>query len=238
MIIDLLYNGSKELRSTYLLIFIVITYLFSDIFSLSISSIFGILLSLFLIQELYLYDSTIKNDKNKDLMKKLDYLNTTLKESESFLYLDPDIINLLYSVKDYEQYNSLIYRKVIVTTNYILRLVNDMSNVDENNNMIMKDPVSDLKTAQKLVNIGSNYFHSFIYNLPNDTDYSTKYKNSLFRYRLLLKRIIDTMKIKCREHISNSKTTIYTKFIPNFEGPRSHEGNEDNEGNFNWFTEE
>ena len=240
MIVNLLYEGSKELRSTYLLIFIVITYLFSNVFSLSISNIFGIILSLFLIQELYLYENTIKEDINEDLMFKLKHINKTLKDSDSFLYLDPDLINLIYSIRDYEEYNPLIYKKVIITTNYILRILNDMNNLDENNRMVLKDPISDLKTAQKMVNLGSNYFHSFIYNLPNDTDYSKKYKNSMFRYRVLLKRIIDIMKNKCKEHNKDSVTTIYTKFIPDFEGPRiiDNHVNETIDTNFHWFTEE
>lgn len=259
MLVEIVHFGSRELKLIYLVIFVFLTYVFSYVFPITISTIFGLCLSVFLIQELFIFNKDIQNDSNKELKQKLDYLNMVMDQGiirqrtdiglrkdtyapgfepssdiSSYLYLEPNLINLLYSVKDYETYSGVLYGKVLRTTNYVLKLSYDIQLKNENNKTVIKNCAQHYKAAQKLINVGTNYFNAFVCSLPTYTYYGEKFKNSLFRYRLLMRRVSDKMKKACLEQQKQEGINISTIHISEFDEPSPY--NERGDSTFYWFN--
>jgi hypothetical protein len=256
-------EGNKELKFYYILILLGSSYFFSRIFKPSPNAVFGILLGLYIIYELYNYKKYDVNDKNKKIIEKLEYLNYIIKESykrqdtllglrsslksyipgfkssvqlESYLFLDPNMINLLYSIKDFETYSSINYSKILVLTNNILKLLNDMRLKDPKGGIALIDCAKNFEVAQHFTKLSNNYFHSFVYSLPPQKEYSKKYMSALKRFRLLNKRNLDTMKDICTTQRKINPVSIRTVFIgPEYEGAKPHDLAEDTT-NFFWFN--
>lgn len=261
MITSILSLGSKELRLSYLAIAILVTYIFSAVFQLSLTSIFGIVASLYIIHEVYEFFANKTDERNMSIKEKLDFLNmvleqntqeqytllglrrnTYIKGSESvsqigsYLYLDPDMVNLLYSVKEFEQYNDESYANVIRLTNYVLKLLDDMRRIVSNSNkdIPLGDCPSSYVAAQKLENTACNYFHSFVYSLPVNPLYRDRYMQALQRYRLLMKRVLIEMREICVKQADANGVNASTPFISRFEGLRDYAPVD----GFDWFLQE
>lgn len=251
--LEILLAGSKELRFLYILIFFISIYIFSRVFKLDLSIIFGIIVALYLIYQIYISYQNDVNDLNKTLIQKLAYLDNIMEENtirqqtdlglrtdsyipgfessvdiESYLYLNPNLINLLFSIRDYEKYSPQIYAKILKLTNYILKLQFDMQLKDPEGKTALVECSRNFQVAQFLVKTASNYFHSFIYSLPVERTYSVKFISSLFRYRILTKRILDLMKDICQEQETRNGISAKSIFIgPEYEGAKPIDSNDD-----------
>ena len=242
MLIDeILTTGNKELKMIYLLIFIICVYIFSSVFELNISTIFGITVSFIIIYYLHLDTKENLNSLNNDLDYKLKKLNEILISTkknlsykiegergsidiDSYLYMNPNMINLLYSVQKFN--NPEIFTKILLSINYFLKLRTDIQKIDDANICIQ-----NLESAHNFSRIILNYFHSFIYSL--DPFYHDYHKKGMRRIHLLLSRDLLEMKKKCENNMKMENINVNTLFLNRLDYPR---GIEINDTNFDVFV--
>jgi len=246
---EILNTVSKENKTIYLFIFIFCLYIFTNIFNITLSTIFGIVISIIIIY--WMYDKT-KNDIssfNNESKLKLDVLNekfySTKKmllfhdnelnkssiDIDSYLYTDVNMINFLYSILDFSYYAPDIYEKIIILVNYTLKLKNDITGNDTR--FILSDPVGNFEVAERFNKVVINYYHSFIYKI--DPSMQSKYTDGMKRFQILLKRNLDDMKKICDERIEKEGINTNTRFINDYDGAKGIDLSED-ETSFNLFT--
>lgn len=247
--LEIINRGSKELKGFYICLFILAYALGRTFPSFSYSYVIFGLVAIYIIYESYNYTIDGENEMYIKIEDRIKYLDLVISEStkvqktllglrintyipgfessvqtDSYLYLDPNMVNLLYSVRDYEQYSPQCYQKILRLVNYTMKLLYDMQRVDPNGDIALKNCAVNFEVAQYFVKLSNNYFHSFIYALPVEKNYSNKFKRSMNRFRLLNKRNLDSMKYICDLQRKKSRVSISTKYIgPEYNGAKPYE---------------
>lgn len=147
---------------------------------------------------------SLSNDINRELETKLFLIDKNVPPN---LYLDPDLVNFLFSIKDFKKYNPDTYTSIIKTTDNLLRLRKDFE-------QDLINPVETFRVAEMNYEKAVNYLHSFIISLPKEPTMKNKYQKSLERFQLLLKRNMDYMFKRCMELTKNIDNT--TQFITDY----------------------
>ena len=153
---------------------------------------------------------TIKNDINRDIETKLFLIDKNIPPN---LYLDPDLVVFLFSIKDFKKYNSDLYTSIIKTTDNILKLKKDFEKD-------LYNPVETFHIAEMNYHKALNYLHSFIISIPKEPTMKGKYEDALERFQLLLKRNLDFMFFRTIEMTKNINNS--TKFITDYNIQKPH----------------
>lgn len=192
-------------------------------------------------------------DITENIEDKLNYLNLVLEEtslsiptvnqlrfnniiegtessstgtSKSYLYTEPNLVLFLYSIRDFEKYSKFTYSKLIKNTNILLKLKNDFQFRTPENKISLQNTATQLKVAQKFYNLCMNYYHAFIYAVPNDKLVRQKYKEGMYRLRVLLKRILKDMRKITKEQLEKTGISVDTEFIGfEFDGIKDYDEN-------------
>lgn len=243
---NIVSRSSKESQLYYLSILVFLSFLFSTTIKLDISSVFGIIVSIYIIYEISNYEKNNDDDINIKLEKKLNYLDKVLEQSlktqkttvglrkdsyiegtetstdiKSYLYLDPNLINLLYSIRDYELYSEIVFGRVLRSVNFMLKLKNDMLMKTPDGDIALQDVARNFQAASGFGRQSMNYFNSFIYSLPPNTYYQKKQAEAMKRFQLLIKRNTDEMKVIYEKQNKNKPVTRKSVFIGNeYNGPK------------------
>jgi hypothetical protein len=209
-IFDYFDGISNTDKIIYLITIMICLYVSTRILKADISIIFGLLSGLCLV--LFLNDKKItKNDGiNKQLELKLKLLD---KIHPSYFHIDPNMINLFFSIKDLKQYNDDAFKKAMKTTDNVLLLRVDMEKG-------LQNCAETFETAEMMANKSLNYMQSFVISIPQVKIIKDKYQKILDRHQILLKRHLDFMYEKCKvkpEDINNT-----TKIITNYDRERGY----------------
>jgi len=115
---------------------------------------------------------------------------------KSYLYLNPNIIDLYYNVRDYSQYNIEAYVTSLIHTNNVLKLSYESKklSINEYNNYTL---------ANDEMNKALNEFSTFVYNAPLTGETYKKIHNSTLFLRSLLISELEDMNIVYK---NNNKT--------------------------------
>lgn len=248
----------NEIKFLYLVILLFSIYVFSQ-YDMKISTIFGVVLSLFIIYELDKNKNNLLYEKNFTIYQKAKYLENIMDDGyikqitelglrnttyvpgfdssvqiDNYLYTDPDLVLLLYNIKDYERYSQHLYLKILTFTNFILKLRKDMELKDKDGKTAIENAARHYSVAESLKKTATNYFHSFVYSLPLNTYYKFKYKRTMKRYILLLERNLDIMKKIAYKQTDSILINNNTIFIPQYDQPKPNDPSE--EKHFHWFV--
>ena len=193
----------------YLFIFIFI-FLFFNRIKITLNSIFSLIIFIIIIQ--YLLNHNLNdqenyyNKKNKQLnflneylfnnQKELDYnLDNKLysKKYLSYFYLDPILVDFLYSIKELVNYNSRNYGQVLLNCNNILSIRNDtklgLQNIEQN-----------YQNANFQKRKALNSLESIIISLPVNNIFDKKLENAVSMLQVILSKhlnyILKFIKIK------------------------------------------
>lgn len=150
-----------------------------------------------------------KTDLNRTLELKLKLLD---KKQPLFFHIDPDMINLFFSIKDFKKFNEKAFTKAMQTTDNVLRLKVDFEKLLKGN------PVETFETAEMMAHRSLNYMQSFIISLP--ANFQGKFQTVLDRHHILLKRHLDFMFERSKELVTEINTS--TKFITNYGGQKPY----------------
>lgn len=209
----------------YVFIFIGILYLTTR-YDIKLNFILGLLLSVILIHYLISRDNVLQDNFIDDKDLQLKFLNNLLFDNndkyvtsvindnfniqppfeQSYLYLNPLIIQFFYNTRENSQYN---------LSNYISSLskINDILALSFQMNIGVENPYQNYKTIKKLYNDALNSYHSIIYSLPSDKIVYKKFNSSLKILQSLLIKHLDDAAVICK--LKNNKEDININTLPN-----------------------
>jgi hypothetical protein len=223
-IVDLLF----EMPSYYIVIFIFISFIIYFVYSKLEIRLNDILI--FLIIVLFFYIMLKANSKvfynfikEKDV--KLNFLHKLMFDTrnwtnnntnnnlnvlpsgyfkKSYLYLNPDIIDLYYNVRDYSQYNIEAYVNSLIHTNNLLKLSYESKNLKMNE-------YGNYTIAIDEMNKSLNEFSTFIYNAPLTGETYKKIHSSILLLRSLLTSELEDMNIAFKNNNKTENLTIHSR---------------------------
>ena len=221
----LLIRRSKVL--VYLFI-IFIFYIFFKNVNISLSIIFWMLISVivigFLIQKdhndevnfikskeqqlKFLHDLMFSNDQWYRSIYKQNFIIKP-EPGESYLHLNPLLVEFFYNTKEYSQY---------CITNYIISLFhcNNIVGLLEDSKIGLKNPFQNLTVAQREYKLALNNYESIIHSLPQvnkDSSEGNKFIKAIHILQSILLNMIEKIINNCEEYTSKVGYNIHT--IPN-----------------------
>lgn len=232
------YLSSIDGNKKVLYIAIVVAVAFGAATSLdpmTANGVIGVLIGLCIVY--YLNDQAITSteDLDSDLYYKLQTLGqvnspgwsqswplgntTTLPEisfNSKYMYLDPDIVNLIDSVKDDIGSTNLDnYLNLLRCVENVMHIKSDFDSVTLLNNAYESYQVAEAE-AKAALNYANGFGIAFLDASPL---LRRKHKAFLKRFQLLLQRNLDQMKKKANQIPLNTTT----HFITDFNGPVAYE---------------
>jgi hypothetical protein len=223
-IVDLLF----EMPGYYIVIFIFISFLIYFVYSKLTITLNDILI--FMIIVLFFYVMLKANSKvfynfikEKDV--KLNFLHKLMYNSKnwtnnntnnnlnvlpgnyfkkSYLYLNPNIIDLYYNIRDYSQYNIESYVNSLIHTNNLLGLSYESKNIKRNE-------YNNYTIAIVEMNKSLNEFSTFIYNAPLTGESYKKIHSSILVLRSLLSEELANMDIIYKNDNKTQELNIYSR---------------------------
>jgi len=118
------------------------------------------------------------------------------------LYKDPDLINLLYSVLDFREYNHSAFLDTVWTLDNLIALHSEMSIGSGLSNCTMHS-----QEAKKYADLALNHFNTFQLSLPILPIVETKFKNKAKRLHLLVLRHLDDIYNICNKQSIGTKNS-------------------------------
>ena len=221
-------NVSKEDQLNYIWISIFIIWFYNTAYLPDISFVVAVVTSIAVIYYLVNMKETTMGNINTDLHYKLESLMMEEEEEDTpdNLHLEPDMINFFYDIRDFRIYNRDSYVKCIINVNTMLGLKKELENdykyinpkklsgwqmfgnsIEPEIKTNIKNHAAIFKLARKSANLAINYLHSFVVSLPTGV-YQSKHKESVSRFHIYVKRILDEILLVCRE---NSKDILLGK---------------------------
>lgn len=217
-----LEDVSKENKLLYFSILVSSIWFFNNAFRADIKFIIAVSVAVFII----FYDDKNKKTTVDNLNTGLHYKLVSLLEKENhpppkYFYLEPDMINFFYSIKDFRVYNRDSYLRAIKSVDELLKikleLENDYKYVEEpklsgwqnfgdkpkakiENNI--KNHKGMFQSAEISGQKAINYIHSFAIALPEGV-YSEKHKKSFDRIHILVKKVLDDILRTCKKSSSD-----------------------------------
>lgn len=132
-----------------------------------------------------------------------DNFNIEPPFKQSYLYLNPLIVEFFYNTRENSQYN---------LSNYInsLKCINSMLGLNYQLNLKLENPYQNYDNMKKLYKEALNNYHSIIYSLPSNKIVYNKFNNSLNILHSLLIKHIEDAKTICKIKNSKEDNNIYT----------------------------
>jgi hypothetical protein len=227
--IDLLNLSEKKYKFYVFLIVFISIYILIQ-YNVDYHVFIYIIISVFFIYYNLTKEQGNANNFNIDMNYKISVLNSILFQSTttiikgkkqkiqiyvgrpSMLYTDPNITNLLYSCIEYNKYAPNKFFKVLKFINELLITQYEIDYVTINH-------FGNYNNARKFSKNILNYFQSFIHVIPQPLPYKDKFNTSLKRLHLLIKRILDNIKIKAEEKEKGVPLNTKSRFIIDNDGP-------------------
>jgi hypothetical protein len=172
-----------EMISIFLITYIILYILKVDLLLIVSFVIFGS----------YFYYKYSVREKEKDMIIKNSHNVEKYKnELPSVIDKHDKIVNFLFYISDFKQYNELVYSSLLVDLNDFLTLVDDYKIIHPNQHKLMEDVLFDTKS--KILNGLSSFIYSFNNSLVlrNKLEESIKKLNNiLLNYLINLNIAID-----------------------------------------------
>lgn len=129
------------------------------------------------------------------------------------LYIDAHMIHFLYEISNIYQYNEPEFYLLLKGTNNILRLLDQIETVYEENNQLPENTSEMFQSALQLKANTVNNLHNFIYTIPKSNKMSKYLKNITDTYNVLISRNLDKIYKLYKLNIKIRGIDNSTKFI-------------------------
>ncbi len=151
--------------------------------------------------EMFYRDILTNERKMKDIELKLN----SFEKTPEYFHTDCGVIQLMYSIKEFSQYSSVIFQKIMDLLDKFLKLSNFSRTTVQNINIY--DNLKDLRDEIL------NELHSLIFNLPhNDKVSQQKLNKSIDVMHYLLNFHLEEVRIKYNKY-SQSNLNVTNKNI-------------------------
>jgi len=198
----------EEIEKFYSIFFLIFSvFIFSRV-NVTLNSVVGVFLGLVFIGYYHIITQEDKSSKNTKLFSRLQTIDEVVKTT--VLYKDPDMINLLYKIFYYVQYNEESYYELVKKIELVIKTVHfyDLDEqVEQGYQVFQGIPVykeeGDCRSRIKFINVLiediKEIFNGFMYSLPGRSDTIKKdFEDSRYRLLLLLIRQKDTLLEECK----------------------------------------
>lgn len=225
---------SPERKLLFFVITSVLIFVATNVLKIHLGHLVGILAAAAAVYLIYDDDTQSTDSRNKDMEYKL---NSLLYDESSpppdYFYIDPDFIELFYSIKDdFGVLNKDSYVKAIKVTNNLLQIRKQFEDYDLVNAAAM------FPIAESQSKLGMNYLHSFIFSTGKTVSkvLYDKHEALLNRAHMLYKYNMDTIK-DIYETKYTKDVNCDTKFITDYDQPKAYNKviGIHNDTNFNFF---
>lgn len=182
---------------------------------------------------------------NREMEYKLNYIKRLVRKSKTdrpgfikrkdytddpeFLHHDADIINLLYNIRDFHEYNSASFELIVKSINNVLKLHFELKKIitaiqqsDDPGGEIRRGAgrsENNLDVIDENISDAMNHYHSLIISIPSNLVLDKKHLDNQHRLHILLKRHRDDSFRLCRKLQKYTGYHIDRKVISNI-GPR------------------
>lgn len=180
--------------------YINVANFYPAVISMVILRLFNVSTYIIIILAIIIYIYTT-NKSIVDNQKKLDFLNSIIHNNneepfntESYLDLDPKIVDFYYNNRWYIDYNLTAYRKSLEASNNLLKIVYNLRN------NLMNHPEQLYENAYMIYKEALNNLHSSIYKMVSQSMNNSIFNDNLIILKKILhKHIFDIQKnvIKC-----------------------------------------
>jgi len=162
-----------------------------------------LLIVAFLVFGSYFYYKYLNREKEKDLiLKNSHHVEKYKNELPSVIDKHDKIINFLFYISDFKQYNESVYASLLVNLNDFLTLVEDYKVIHPNQHKLMEDVLFDTKSSI-LEGLGS-----FIYSFNNSPALRMKLDDSIKKLNIILLNYLIDLDIAI-DHIEPANSKNY-----------------------------
>ena len=179
-----------NLNISHMIMVLLGIYMFFYIIKIDI-----LLITTLIVFVIYFYYKYQTNVKETNIILHQKSNEKFKNEMPSLLNKHDDIINFLYFINDFKQYNPDVYNELIININDFLTLYKDYQIIRDEKKKLMKDVIFDTK-SKILDNLSS-----FIYSFNNSPDLRLKLNNSIDKLNDLLNLYINKLNINI-DHIN------------------------------------
>lgn len=153
--------------------------------------------------------------------KDFDYQRMYERSKLSSLYMDANMINFLYSVKQLSEWNNELYYKLVIGTNKILNILEEIEAVHEKGGEYPENIAEMLEIVMELRLKMINTMHDFVYMMPKGNRTNRYLSDICERYRGLITRDTDKIYKYYKDAMKSRGINNMTKFINYFDSPRA-----------------
>jgi hypothetical protein len=129
------------------------------------------------------------------------------------LYIDANLINFIYSIKDLANYNMNEFFELLKGTNSILRIKRDIDEYYNANGYYPENTSELFESALQLRRNTINNLHNFIYTIPKMSKMYKYLSSSTERYSVLISRVTDWIHSAYKNNIKTRGINANTKFV-------------------------
>ena len=189
----------------YACIAIGVSYFIIRILRPNLAILSGILASIGAVYYLNRY----RKSKISTLNEELEYKLNSIVPRPDYLYIDADLVNFFYNIREFRDYNPLSYDSCLRSVDNLLHLETD---AEKNTEMCFYDFDSAKDSMFKAL----NKLQTLIFRTPLSPVTLDKYQDALSKLHLVLKRHTDNIHGLCK---SKKPITKFSQFRDN-DGPR------------------
>ena len=198
-------NNIPKYNLFYYFMFSFILYKLINYINFSIKNFIVLLIVIFILY--YFNDMYSYNNINK--LEEIELKLLSIKPNPQYFYLDAGIIELIYSIYDLRQYNTIIFNKIILYIDNFLRL----RLYTENDKISYVKHIENMKKYKKLI---LNYMQSIQLSLDAQIpELTIKLNTAIREMHKILNIHIRSVENIANNRISSDDLQVYTSFINN-----------------------
>jgi hypothetical protein len=152
------------------------------------------------------------NDKRKTTqtteMQTLELKLLRIFPKPQYFHLDAGIVELVYSIQEFKQYNETSYNAMIKSIDNFLKVVYDIENG-------VADCNGNYEIAKKMKQVSLNNLASLIYRTPTDFGAEQKLRDATKSLHFILNVHLENLRKICNKKYKKDGPNIYNSFIEN-----------------------
>lgn len=214
--------GNEELF--FYIVILVFAVFISNSIGLEFTMVAGLVIGLVIVY--YLREREISLGDNFEMEHESKLEHDIFKNTKN-MHMDASLIDLLFSIKEYKQYNPDVYIRLSKNIDNLLRIEKDLENGAQN-------PAQLFDVAHMCQKRALNALHSMIHSISYSKSSDEKFTKALEEFNKLFARHISKMKYMVKE--LQSKQPLNTTSRPDFH-TTDVDGNDINyNGNYEFFS--